>query len=186
MGLRRAFAGAAIGGLVGGLLGGNAPGLSQVGFTAGLLSGGQGGGGFGNREVRDAWTTSRFEARHPIAAARWDAAHTSPGEAALAASNPMRAARLEAMDLNRTVGGPVSPFYPPGVRFGGPSLAGSIYPAAGIAASGGAFVGGALSSGFNTLAQGLSSLFGGGTPAPEQPRIVYGGPSFTPSGFNSA
>ncbi|HRC27046.1 MAG TPA: hypothetical protein PKX87_06420 [Alphaproteobacteria bacterium] len=186
MGLRRAFAGAAIGGFLGSLT--NTPALGSVGFTAGLLSGGHGGGGFANREVRDAWTTSRFEANHPIAAARWDARHTSPAEAALAAVNPARAARLEAMDFNRTLGGPVSPYYPPGMRYGGPSLAGGLYPAAGIAATGGA----ALGNIFNSMASGITSIFGGGAPAPQMQlqdpslaSLTSRGPGFTPSGFNS-
>lgn len=180
MGLRRAFAGAALGGFLGGLTG--TPGLGQVGFTAGLLTGGHRGV---NPEVRDAWTTSRFEARHPVAAARWDAMHTSPAEAVLAARNPERYARLEAMDFNRTLGSPV---YPPGARFGGPSLSGGLYPAAGIAAAGGATVGGLLSSGFNTVAQGISSIFGGEAPGPAQPVVAFtnqSGPGFTPSGFNN-
>lgn len=164
MGLRRAFAGAAIGGLVGGLLGNNVPGLSQVGFTAGLLSGGRDPG-------------ARFVDNHP----RW--AENHPRASSLLENpgsfGPFAGDRFA---HNHPGWAMRHPYAADRLSFGGPSLAGSVYPTAGIAASGGAFVGGTLSNMFNTV---MSGIFGNGAPAPEQPRIVYGGPSFTPSGFNS-
>lgn len=114
-----------------------------------------------NPEIRDALTTSRFEARHPIAAARWDANHTSPAEARLAERNPGLYERLEHIDRNRTLAG-VGPSFLPGTRLAAVS---PLVPTFAAVASG-------LGA---TIGQGLSAVF-----SPDQPSSP--GQSFAPSG----
>jgi hypothetical protein len=169
MGLRRAFAGAAIGGFLGSLT--NTPALGSVGFTAGLLSGGHGGG-------------ERFVNNHPV----WANNHPRAAEV-LGNSGPFGSMAGERFVQNHPGWAIRHPYAADRMDLGGPSLAGGLYPSAGIAATGGA----ALGNIFNSMASGIASVFGGGAPAPQmqiqdQPVVSFTnrGPGFTSSGFNSA
>lgn len=146
MGLRRAFAGAAIGGFLGAIT--NTPALSQVGFTAGMLTGGHHG------------NNSAFVDNHP----RWSANHPRAASV-LENSGPFGSVAGERFVDNHPGWARNHPHLADRMDLGGPSLAGNLYPAGGIAASAGF----GLGSIFNSLAQNLMPDFSSPSPTPATP-----------------
>lgn len=166
MGLRHAFAGAAIGGFLGALT--QTPGLGQVGAAVGLMSGGHTSRG------------ERFVDNHP----RWADNHPRAAHI-IENSGPFGSIAGERFVQNHPVWAARHPYAADRMDLGGPSFSRNLYPGIGIAAMGGSALGGI----FNSFAQGIgNAAFSSPGPSADfdQPSVAHrGGPSFG-GGFNNA